>query len=103
MTGQEELWGLDETLWIIILSVTGVLIVVLLVIVFVQACAMRRMRSARILRQSDDYSNIESYHRDRQPPREAADKRDNYINAYDNLGLERDDKPASQTNGGGLI
>ena len=95
------MWGLDETLWIIILSVAGVVILVLLIIVCIQACAMRRIRTARLIRQSDDYSNIESYNKERDA--ENRDKRDNYINAYDNMALEREDKPTVQTNGGGLI
>ena len=61
---------------------------------------MRRMRSARIIRQSDDYSNIESYNKENPEHR---DKRDNYINAYDNMGLEQEDKHTVQSNGGGLI
>ncbi|ELT94423.1 hypothetical protein CAPTEDRAFT_229229 [Capitella teleta] len=80
----DTLWGIGETVWLIILAMIGVFFIVLIVIIVSQACQIQIMRQAS---SSSDLSSVVAYPTDTNSSKK---KGDNYIQAYDNLGVADD-------------
>ena len=81
-TGEKEnIWGLEENIWIIILVCAGALVLILLVIIFIQACALHNLRKAKF-NMPNDYSEI-GY-----STTHSRKSQQDYITAYDSVDAE---------------
>ena len=77
----EGMWGLEENIWIIILVCAGALVLILLVIICIQACALHNLRKAKF-NMPNDYSEI-AY-----STTHSRKSQQDYITAYDNVDTE---------------